>query len=1457
MGKYQNDAPAIEQCLDDVKSNTENTANEYHSDLHFYLNGDKVTIENPDPNMLLVDYLRSTKVGLTGTKHACGQGGCGSCTVMLSYIDNASHKITNISANSCLRPIVALDGMEVTTVEGLGSVNTELSPVQYKIAKDNGSQCGYCTPGFVMNMHALLIAKEGKRLYKKEIEEWFDGNICRCTGYRPILDAMKSFAYDFDEKKDTKHTMKCYVSPSEKVKHRKKEKGIETKHLSKHPRALHYQGKEQQWYRPLSLSILEKLMAENKVGNTLKLVFGNTTTGIPDVQPLSPTVFIDISQLKELKTFTVGKSDLKVGASITYNHFKETLEELIENSKEHKKESLKALHYMTERTAGNVVRNAASLAGNTMLVTRNMKEDGSPFPSDLFTAFSTINTKVVIRSNGSDLVMPILDFAHRYSSDQTFADSAILVSYIIPYTTENEYMDCYKVSLRDVNSHSLANMGIRVKLDAKNKVSDVSMVIGGIDVVAFHTTKTEAYLKGKVWNSATLNDTLKILHQELNAVIKKLPSWYLEKPSEGISNDYRRALVEGYFYRFFLNVTDKIAPKTVPSRDKSGAYEKQSGLSTGRQVIQSYKDEDPVSVPYIKLSAFEQASGEAIYTHDLPVPMRGVYGSFVTSLRALASYKYKIPGKKWKAKETEKEKLTVLSKWLTDKFPTFVDYITYHDIPKGGENGENDASYPKYAPDPLFCEGSVTYYGQSIGLVVAKNETDANNIAAFVRANCFEYKDSEEDVVLTVEDALRHYDRKTKKNPYFFPGYLADDNHNIKSPAKQSTWALKDEPREVFTGLKYKSDKVFDGEKCDVIAGAQQTGAQIHFYMETQSVLALPGEHREIVLHSSTQSPNSVQQHVAKTMNIDENKVSVVVKRLGGGYGGKCTRTPYVASAAAIVAKKLNLAIRIAVPRAVDSELIGKRHPMVGAWNIAVVNEGDSKGKIQRSYTKFYANAGNTKDCSFDVMDCAILGSDNAYNVPYFYARGYICKTNLASNTAMRSYGGVQAGIIMEEAIEAAAHKIGMLPETLREKNLYQIGDTTPYGQVLDYCLMPEVWKRLKRTSDFDKRVKEVEKFNKENQWKKRGISMIPLKYGLGYNLGLLMQGTALINVYVQDGSVLVQHGGVEMGQGIMTKIAQIAAETLNVPMEYIEMSSMKTSAVANATSTGATSGTVINGGAVKNACKLQVEKFEKMCTDLLLEKGDKWCKEQGIDFWNHPKKGWKKIVTTNLNGNKVTQMMWLNIVSLAYTSAVDLSSQASYNTTGMRDSTGTLTGDQQFYGFTYSAACTEVEIDVLTGVTTVLRSDLLYDIGKSINPAIDVGQIEGAFVMGLGYMTTEYWVTQQHGTKSTPIGALNTVNTWTYKPPAATCIPKDFRVDLFPRDSADEVPENPNLLMSSKGVGEPPLVLANTVFFAIKHAILAARKDRGDDKWFELKNPATVERVREACQFNFNDLTF
>jgi len=335
---------------------------------------------------------------------------------------------------------------------------------------------------------------------------------------------------------------------------------------------------------------------------------------------------------------------------------------------------------------------------------------------------------------------------------------------------------------------------------------------------------------------------------------------------------------------------------------------------------------------------------------------------------------------------------------------------------------------------------------------------------------------------------------------------------------------------------------------------------------------------------------------------------------------------------------------------------------------------------------------------------------------------------------------------------------------------------------------------------------------------------------------------------------VLVRHGGVEMGQGLLTKVAQIAARELNVPLSLIQTSVEDSQVVPNPSSTGASTGTAFNGGAVVMACEDLRGRLEAYCMNLLAEHGPAWCKQQGINFWDYDE-GWRAEITPNTPSSRI----WCKIVKLANGDGFNLSAQARFKQaggdtidTGLIFKPGASEPVDQFTGFTFSAACTEVEIDVLTGETTVLRADVLYDMGKSLNPALDIGQVEGAYIQGLGYVLTEEVIFQPDGPNR---GALNSDNTWYYKIPATTTIPLEFNVDLFPRSDAPLVPENPYDLLSSKEVGEPPLVLAVTAYFAVKHAVLAARCDRGHAEWFFLEAPATVQRIREACLVNAADL--
>ncbi|MDT7604690.1 MAG: hypothetical protein QOF61_2687, partial [Acidobacteriota bacterium] len=825
----------------------------YANDLIFYINGERVVVKNVDPTILLVDYLRSSPVGLTGTKKACAQGGCGACTVMLSEYDAATDEVKHRAINSCLRPLCSLDGMEVTTTEGTGSVNTELSPVQYRIAKDNGSQCGFCTPGFVMNMHSLLVANQGCELTQQQIEGNFDGNICRCTGYRPILYAMRHFATDWNAN-DEKGAMKCEVDPAERVRHYKKVRADFPAELKRAPRPVRYTEKGYDWIRPLTLAEVYRIIEAHPDPRELKLVCGNTSIGVYDRYVENPRVLVDISHVAELRQIAVGEDGVSLGAAVTYSEFIKTLEGALETVAEEKKSGLEAMKYLAGRTAGTIVRNAASLAGNTMMVLRHINE-GTPFPSDMFTAFCAAGAVVTVGSGKwtEPRQFPIHGFAEEYADSAELQRDAVILSYFIPYTRADEYAETYKMSLRHENSHSIVNAGFRVLFgDGGNVVKEASLVFAGLSPLAFHATETESYLIGKEWNAETLAGALDVLKQEATAIIEKYRERYSQLPFEGFTDEYRRHLVESFFYKFFVHVAEKVAPDVIPPTIAAAGERAERPVSHGTQKYKFYPEEYPVNRPFIKIEAFLQATGEAKYTHDLALPARGLQGAFVTSTQPVGNISYRIPN----GNGGDPAPVGKLVSWLKKEFDEFTDYITYEDIPPEGKNIQGFGG-----DDPLFAPGAVTCFGQSIGLVVAETEQAALDIANYVQTKCVAYdkhdaSGKEIEPILTIEDAIAKNSIFTDcppSNPFMVHIW------KITRAGSEFDWAASD------------GDAVVDGVKCRVVGGSQASGAQIHFYMETQSCLAEPGEHNEITVRPSSQSPDELHAGVASTLGIHSN----------------------------------------------------------------------------------------------------------------------------------------------------------------------------------------------------------------------------------------------------------------------------------------------------------------------------------------------------------------------------------------------------------------------------------------------------------------------------------------------------------------------------------------------------------------------------------------------------------
>jgi xanthine dehydrogenase/oxidase len=549
--------------------------------------------------------------------------------------------------------------------------------------------------------------------------------------------------------------------------------------------------------------------------------------------------------------------------------------------------------------------------------------------------------------------------------------------------------------------------------------------------------------------------------------------------------------------------------------------------------------------------------------------------------------------------------------------------------------------------------------------------------------------------------------------------------------------------------------------------------------------------------------------YVAQVCNVAANKVVSRVKRIGGGFGGKETRSVQLSGITALAAKKMGRPVRCMLNRDEDMITSGARHPFLAYWKVGV----NKDGKLQALDADVYCNAGWSQDISSGVCDRALSHIDGCYLIPNVNVRGRLCKTNTASNTAFRGYGGPQGIWICESYMEEIADRLGMPVERLREINFYKSNEETHFNQSLKDWHVPIMYKQVQDEFSYAERREAVTKFNATHKWKKRGLALIPTKFGISFTALFLNQAGALVHVY-HDGSVLVAHGGTEMGQGLHTKMTMIAAEALGVPLSDVFISETATNTVANTSSTAASASSDLNGYAIFNSCAQINERLapyrEKLGKDATMKE----------------------------------------LAHAAYFDRVNLSANGFYKTPDIGYEWGANTG-QMFFYFTQGVSAAEVEIDTLTGDWTCLRADVKMDIGRSINPSIDYGQIEGAFVQGVGLFTTEESLWFRGGPMK---GQLATRGPGAYKIPGFRDIPQEFNVSMLKGVQW----ENLQTIQRSRGVGEPPLFMGSVVFFAIRDALKAARKQYGvqpelgkdtkGDGLLCLESPATPERIRTSC---------
>ncbi|CAH8353203.1 unnamed protein product [Eruca vesicaria subsp. sativa] len=1305
-----------------------------------YVNGVRRVLPDGLAHMTLLEYLRGWDLGLTGTKLGCGEGGCGACTVMVSNYDKTSNKRVHYAVNACLAPLYSVEGMHVISIEGVGHRKHGLHPLQESLASSHGSQCGFCTPGFIMSMYALLRLNKNPPS-EEEIEECLAGNLCRCTGYRPIVDAFRVFAKTNDALysglsslslqdgssicPSTGKPCSCgdvrFQQPSETdgSKYTEKELIFPPELLLRKFPPLKLSGNRGLiWYRAVRLDHLLDLKTKHP---DAKLVVGNTEVGIEmRLKRLQYKVLISVGQVPELNTVVVNDSGVEFGSSLRLSQLLRLFRKVVKERPAHETSACKAFIEQLKWFAGTQIRNVASIGGN--ICTASPISDLNPLWMASRAEFRIINC-----CSGDVRSIPAKGFFRGYRKVD-MESNEILLSVFLPWTRPLEYVKEFKQSHRRDDDIAIVNGGMRVFLEERGEnkevfVCEASIAFGGVAPVSLCARKTEEFLIGKSWNKSLLQDALKVIQSDV----------LIDKDAPGGMVEFRKSLTLSFFFKFFLWVSHHISDvkptmETFPSSHMSAVESFTRPCRVGRQDYETVKHGTAVGLPEVHLSARMQVTGKAEYTDDAPVPPNTLHAALVLS---------KLPHARILSIDDSESRSS----------PGFAGLFLAKDVP---------ADNMIEADEELFATDVVTCVGQVIGVIVANTHENAKAAAGKVKV---EYE--ELPAILSIREAI-----------------AAKSFH----------------PNTEKMQRKGDVELCFESGQCDrIIEGEVQMGGQEHFYMEPHGSLVWTADGgNEVHMLSSTQDPHRHQLIISHVLGLQMSKVVCKTKRVGGGFGGKETRSAFIAAAASVPAYLLNRPVKLILDRDVDMMISGHRHSFVGKYKVGFTNEG----KILAYDLEIYNNGGNTLDLSSYVLQNAMFHSDNVYEIPHVRIRGNVCFTNYPSNTAFRGFGAPQGMLITENWIHRIAAELDRSPEEIKEMNFQVEGSITHYSQCLEHCTLHQLWKELKMSCNFLQARREVDEFNSLNRWKKRGVAMVPSKFGVAYTKVCTNQAGALVHVYT-DGTVLVTHGGVEMGQGLHTKVAQVAASAFNIPLSSVFVSETSTDKVPNASPTSASISSDMYGPAVLDACEQIKARMEHVAS-------------------------------------KLSFKSFAELASACYSQRIDLSAHGFYWTPEEANT---------FRYYTYGAAFAEVEIDTLTGDFHTRTVDVKLDLGYSLNPAIDIGQIEGAFVQGLGWVVLEElkWGDAAH--KWIKPGNLLTCGPGNYKIPSINDIPFNFNVSLLKGHP------NSRGIHSSKAVGEPPFFLASSVFFAIKDAIKAAREEMGlGSKWFPLDTPATPERIRMAC---------
>ncbi len=1264
------------------------------SAFEFTLNGRVVRVENHSPNTTLLEYLRGT--GQTGSKEGCAEGDCGACSVAILDRD-AGGKTCYRAINSCLVPLPLLAGRDVVTVEGVAQ-DGRLHPIQQAMVNCHGSQCGYCTPGFIMSLFEGYYRDD-----LKEAWQWDDqlcGNLCRCTGYRSICEAAHEALAQKAHSPDGKDGFAARLQQG-----------------NLDLAGARYESDGEKYFRPISLAELLRLLREHPEA---RMVAGATELGLEITKKYKkfPTL-ISVEAVAELKKITCTEKEWSVGAAANLTQVEDALGA-----------EYPALARMLRVFGSRQIRNRATLGGN--LATASPIGDSAP-------VLLALDAKVAIAHLKDDTVgeriIPLQDFFIAYRKT-ALQPNEVLARIIIPRGVSQpglkRQLDWFKVSKRREMDISTVAGCFVVDLDGDGIVRHARLAYGGVAAMSARARKAEAALLGRPWSAESIHFVLPILCQEFAPI----------SDVRGEAN-YRQGLITRLLEKFYF---ENAAAGGPPAVKDSVLPPRVTPVSTPARK----------STPPPHESAHKHVTGEAIYTDDQN-PAKGMLETWpVCSPHARA--------KILKRDATEARRM-----------PGVKAVLLAEDIP-----GQNDVGAVK-KDEVLLADREVFYHGHLVALVVGESQEACRAAAAKV---VVEYEPL--TPLLSLEQAVSE-------------GSFHNEPNFIRRG--DAARGLQDAPL--------------------TLEGEFELGGQEHFYLETHAARAERGEDGAMRVVSSTQHPSEVQSVVAHVLHLPANKVIVHSPRMGGGFGGKETQANTPAALAALAAWHTGRQVRVRFNRDQDMMLTGHRHPFLARFKAVY----DAQGMLLALQAQLYSNGGWSLDLSQAVTDRALFHLDNCYYIPQVEIQGRVAKLNVSSNTAFRGFGGPQGMLVIEEIMDRVARKLGLPPELVRERNLYRdTGETntTHYGQEIEDNRIPAIWQELKRTSEFAQRREAVQQWNQENPWRKRGLAMTPVKFGISFTVTHLNQAGALVLVY-QDGTVQVSHGGTEMGQGIHTNMRTIAAKELGIKSDNIRVMDTSTDKVPNTSATAASSGTDLNGAAVKNACDTIRTRLVPVALELLKEKTNRATTAENLIFA-------EGLIFDRARPHDTIPIS--EVVQKAYFQRISLSATGYYRTPDIHWDRVRGRG-KPFHYFAYGAAATEVEVDGFTGMMRVLRVDILQDTGDSINAGVNRGQVEGGFVQGMGWLTGEElkWDAQ---------GRLLTHSPDTYKIPSVGDRPRIFNTNLLSNATQGTV------IHGSKAVGEPPLMLAISAREAIRDAMAAFGTPGGEVK---LASPATCEAIFMAIQ--------